>query len=119
MTKINVRGRDLSLRFILTVGVLLIVGVAAMAYFVRTGRSIRRHDPKAVLPAPLGVRPERLPLKTPMTPEKPYPMDKEGSNGRAFLLDRGPPGEIACALGPYGLGFRWRRDCIKQKGGCA
>ena len=71
MTKIKVRGRDLSLRFILTVGVLLVVGVAALAYFVRTGMSIRRHDPKAVLPAPPGVRPERLPLKTPMTPEKP------------------------------------------------
>ena len=71
MKKINVRGRDLSLHFILMVGVLLLVGVAALAFFVRTGGSIRRHDPKAVMLAPAGARPERLLSRTPETPGEP------------------------------------------------
>ncbi len=63
MRKISVRRHNVSLRFFLIGGMLLVVGVAALGYFAHTGGFIRRHDPKAVKPLPTGIRPKRVPPK--------------------------------------------------------
>lgn len=69
MRKIQLRGNGVSLRFVLLVGALLVAGVAALAYFALTPKpTVRRHDPKAVMPAPPGVRPKGLPSKKPEQP---------------------------------------------------